>query len=326
MPRAIFALPAAVVRRLSGEDPRGGDSAEAIERAFEHLWAPIAATTGAPGFDQPFLSLFYRNGKPLPGRPIWIGNGTDATTGNRILTVPFRSDPASEWPFQAASDLLGMLKADVVISTAINNTARFPVLEPFGDVLPLGIKETQAEVIDGGYFENEGLRTALELAQWLRRRGQSITGTNVEPIIVQITADADPAVTLGSIVRCGSVGSAPRSLAGGNVDLQVLAPVLGLNKVRSGHSAVVLRDARDYLCTSADQHFFHFYLPGGGATEMPLNWILSDAVADRIWRSTEDEPSGNAIELACMQALFRKWMGSSVDFSDGYLCTHNIIQ
>ena len=58
IPRAAFDPIAALVRRVSGRRPNGGDSAEAIEHGFEGLWAAIRPD-GAPDWDQPFLSLFY---------------------------------------------------------------------------------------------------------------------------------------------------------------------------------------------------------------------------------------------------------------------------
>lgn len=297
IPRAIFAW----ARWFYSSDLRGGDSAEAIERAFDSLWSPIAARVpGAPTFDQPFLSLFYKAKDLAAGMPVWIGNGTDATTGNRILTAPFISGTSRDlWPFAAASDLLGLVKSDVPISTAINNTARFPVLEPFGDLLPVGSKNTVAEVIDGGYFENEGLQTALELSEWLETQGsQAIGNVPVQPIIVQATADAEAKIKIGDIVRCGQMRGSPTTPSDiAHVDLQVLAPVIGLNNVRGGHSAVLLRYAANRHCTGGNQRFFHFYLPGGGSPQIPLNWVLSHDAAAHIWRSTEDEPIGNATEL-----------------------------
>jgi hypothetical protein len=217
-----------------------------------------------------------------------------------------------------------LLKADVPISTAINNTARFPVLEPFGDILPPSEGHTQAEVIDGGYFENEGLQTALELARWLKREGEQAlttrlrrerrdsTGVTVEPIIVQVTADADDSVKIGDVVRCGGLRGDPETPdAITHADLQVLAPLLGVYNVRGGHSTVLLQDARTEFCEDNNHRFFHFYLPGAGPPAIPMNWLLSDVAAERIWKATNDEPIGNAQELKCMRAQFRYWMNQS---------------
>ncbi len=343
IPRALIGWPFLMTQT----DARGGDSAEAIERAFEALWTGVTKNPKTPdlakvtGFDQPFLSLFYdgkttvdgddKHYRPRPGMPLWIANGTDVTTGNRILTVPIRpddtgNDPAkradgwAEWPFSAAKDLLGLLRSDVPISTAINNTARFPVLEPFGDVLPLNPRETQAEVIDGGYFEDEGIRTALDLAHWLEWEGsQAAGGKRVDPIIVQVTADADEKVVVGTaqapgdIVRCPPVDlkgpTTPSGLT--HMSLQVLGPILGMYNVRGGQSAAFLRDAAHEFCDGPSQRFFHFYLSGQTKPAIPMNWMLSDGTARLIWGDTDPNNDaakaiGNAAELDRMQKALAK--------------------
>ena len=106
--------------------------------------------------------------------PLWFANGTDATTGNRVIAGPIRApadrNDAAPWPFRGARDFHTLMRADVPISTAVNNTARFPYLEPFREMLPAGEKGQVGSLVDGGYFENEGLQTALELAEWLAAR------------------------------------------------------------------------------------------------------------------------------------------------------------
>jgi hypothetical protein len=333
VPRALFAW-----HRLFHKNPaRGGDSGEAFERALEGDWQPIAnRIPGASRFDQSFLTLFYRDHAPRPGMPLWIGNGTEVTTGNRILTIPVTPGPPAaapgdptlavtprEWPFRAAFDLLGLVAADVPISTGINNTARFPFLEPFGDVYPLdsntAYPTTRAEVIDGGYFENEGLQTALELADWLRIEGSKVLGgLAVEPIIVEATADADPEVKTGDVVRCGGFRGDPRDpTASQHMDIQVLAPLLGVYNVRGGHSAALLRQAREQYCGAGGPRFFHFYLPGAGEPQIPLNWLLSNTAARRIWESTKSSELENARELQCMQSMLRRWTSEARPQSEG---------
>ena len=72
--------------------------------------------------------------------------------------------------------------------------------------------------------------------------------------------------------------------------LQILAPLAGLNAVRGGHSAVLLRAARD----TYQERFFHFALPGQDGREVPLNWVLSDATTAFIRGALgEDKMSGN---------------------------------
>ncbi|MFL5286125.1 MAG: hypothetical protein ACJ8AW_35390 [Rhodopila sp.] len=311
IPRA-FAQPAAwAVRSLTGHRPNGGDSAEAIEHAFENLWQKVRAKHApkAPGWDAPFLSLFYRPGTTEyhGGMPLWVANGTDATTGNRVLTTPFAplpgdikhdAGPSPGWPFRGARDLQGLMRSDVPISTAINNTARFPYLEPFGEMLPADGKETAGSLVDGGYFENEGLQTALELAEWLTRQGAD--GRAVQPIIVQATGDGEPKVSTKDIMTCARASDAP-DIGSQAPALQILAPLVGLYHVRGGHSTVLLREAHDGFCAPGIR-FVHFYLPAMDGVAVPLNWVLSRAVAGFIWNEAfAGSPVNNAdqLELLC---------------------------
>jgi hypothetical protein len=110
IPRSAFAPIAAVIQSAIGHRPNGGDSAEAIEHGFEDLWSDVraaAAPKKMPEWDQPFLSLFYTdNGAYRSGMPLWFANGTDATTGNRVITAPIlapdQPDSKLPWPFRGA--------------------------------------------------------------------------------------------------------------------------------------------------------------------------------------------------------------------------------
>jgi WD40 repeat protein len=60
----------------------------------------------------------------------------------------------------------GCAHCDVRLSTAATMSARFPVISPHGNIR--GGRELADRVVDGGYFENFGALTALELADELR--------------------------------------------------------------------------------------------------------------------------------------------------------------
>ena len=177
-PRSLFSPIEALIRAAVGAQPRGGDRAEALEHAFESLWRKDLAEArldnpSIPGFTDAFLSLFYENGAVRAGMPVWVPNGTDVTSGGRMLTVPFGSQIGMTWPFYASTDLLALLGADVAISTAINNSARFPYLEPSGEVVSVNDPPRQMhagapELLDGGVFDNQGLEAALDIAEWLK--------------------------------------------------------------------------------------------------------------------------------------------------------------
>ena len=219
IPRALFGISLTVARHaraaLQGigyEDSRGGDRAEGLERAFERNWSaevrgalaadPSTGTAGGPlSFSCPFLMLAYDPGRKTDrgtlaprGGPLWVANGTDAQNGERILTVPFGD---SAWLFTGALDALGLIDQDVPISTAVNNTSRFPFLSPAGELSPVpdsggAPRAYAAQLIDGGYFENEGLLTAWELASHLEKNGPAMLkrdDVKVQPVLVEATAD-----------------------------------------------------------------------------------------------------------------------------------------
>jgi hypothetical protein len=360
-PRAIVGVVAAPIANLHNrysDTPwvfRGNDRAEALERAFEENWQkygidkmPMGA---APfGLDAPYLSLFYNAGKLRGFVPAWIANGTDQQKGDRIITAPFKVNQEEfcrddgRWyetgaackkhnasyfwgafgPFLSSLDALSLLKADIPISTAVDNTSRFPFLSPSGELTPAvkTLAKDSAQIIDGGYFENEGLATALEIANWLKTYGPSMIGRPVYPIIVQATADADikipapgTAPSAGDqnaerhIVRCGNARPENPGVGRGEPrSSQLLVPVLGLSAVRTGHSHVALKEAQqDYCGEAGHQAFFDFYLYNGRDFDVPLNWVLSDRVGQFIWSETDGALS------ACWNAAEQKNLSEALN-------------
>ena len=314
IPRSAFNPLAALIRSLTGHRPNGGDSAEAIEHGFEDLWSDVRQESGPkdmPGWDQPFLSLFYtdRTGTYRKGMPLWFANGTDATTGNRVITTPIgapdRQGNMSPWPFRGARDFHTLMGGDVSISTAINNTARFPYLEPFGEMLPLDDKKQVGSLVDGGYFENEGLQTALDLAEWLAAQSATM-GRPVQPIIVQATGDGEADVGQTDVMTCTNVSDGSFIPDDQHSAWQILAPLIGLYHVRGGHSAVLLRQAYDQFC-EPHPRFVHFYLPADDGRPIPLNWVLSNATARFIWTAFADKQVLNGSEWKRLGEALKPW-------------------
>jgi hypothetical protein len=282
VPRGLFGwLPA-----MLGAPMRGGDRAASIERAFEANADRAAQSAGlaAVKLDQPFLRLAGA------GMPLWLAQATERDTGGRVLisAVRARADgggEAADWPFEGASDLLAQLNADVPISTAINATARFPFLEPSGTAPAADRADRGLALIDGGYYDQSGLETALELAGWLRQHG-------ADPILVAATGSGYgnglgiQAVAAPSdvIVRCGGGDFRPDQPPPISMASDALAPLIGLYQARAGHVDALLRRARAEWCAPR-QAFFHFYLGARGAEPVPLNWVLSDEMAEHVWRS-----------------------------------------
>jgi len=121
--------------------------------------------------------------------PVLLLNGTSVGTGRRIVASDVRTFRANDIPgrtdrqvvrtFTDAYDLHELMTGDKVemfesgdirLSTGATMSARFPVISPHGNIRD---KEGSIvdRVVDGGYFENYGAITSLELANALRRYG-----------------------------------------------------------------------------------------------------------------------------------------------------------
>jgi hypothetical protein len=176
--------------------------------------------TGAVGrgFDRPFSSLAPAADH---WRPLLVFNGTSVETGRRIITSTLHpligtgnSDGTGFEPvFRDAYDTYDLMcyvhpgsKAnngtcsctditayhelkeprvkgcDVRLSTAVSNSARFPIISSPGDINGADSKLVD-RVVDGGYFDYSGLVTALELRQQMSRIDV------LDPFVLFITND-----------------------------------------------------------------------------------------------------------------------------------------
>jgi hypothetical protein len=158
-----------------GVDDRGA----ALERSFED------SSDGL--LKRPFLSFFRRkveNSEDISWwRPILLLNGTHEETGNRIIASHVRIDRDV---FLESFDELDLLGQDVRASTAAHNSARFTYVSPAGD-----LGHRRGSVIDGGYFENYGALTALELA---RAAKQTLKGMNPGVKLIFLLISSDPSL------------------------------------------------------------------------------------------------------------------------------------
>lgn len=122
---------------------------------------------------------------------------------------------------------------DVLLSTAALTSARFPVVSPAGTVRAKDDADYGDRVVDGGYFENAGLTTALDVARALKSEG-------VTPLILWVqndpaglnTSEALPPRAAGT-PKLGKTGVDFWS----NLFGLFAAPVDTLLATRAGHSA-----------------------------------------------------------------------------------------
>jgi hypothetical protein len=174
-------LAPAIASMIFRDVPGGFLPLDIADRGVALEWSFEDASDGV--LRRPFLSLF-RTAGPDTGAPWWrpilLLNATHEETGNRIITSPVRIDRDV---FVDAVDALNELKSDVRASTAAHNSARFLYVSPAG-----GLGSDHGSVIDGGYFENYGALTALEIGRAAEQALQD-KGPGVRLIYLLISSD-----------------------------------------------------------------------------------------------------------------------------------------
>jgi hypothetical protein len=154
------------------------DRGVALEKAFEAASHDKLA--------KPYLSFFpHIPFKPAKEnwRPVLLLNATHQETGRRIIQSPVAVEKDI---FTDAYDAIDLFGSDTRMSTAVMDSARFLYVSPPGR-LPNGPNhEKRGYVLDGGYFENFGAQTALELVTAVKHAAKDV---NVRIIVLQISSD-----------------------------------------------------------------------------------------------------------------------------------------
>lgn len=237
--------------------------AVALERGFERYWdAALPLKTSQP-VNPGFLGLrsqsFGRLDHNAARLPHLLLNGTDVKLGRRLITSTIGFGAADDL-FADSDDLLGVLGGDVPAATAVTNSARFPFISPAGGFSDGTEQGRNRQVIDGGYFENYGLATSLELARALENIGKiTLNGErHIRTVIVVISNDAEfyADQLSNSIPHClqwpisamdpAQINTLKAQSQGGV--LEILAPVIGLAATRSAHNQIGLVTAQRRFC------------------------------------------------------------------------------
>ncbi|MBI4275073.1 MAG: hypothetical protein HY659_10285 [Rhizobiales bacterium] len=176
------------------------DRARALEYAIEDAFVAAFPASKQNAFKQSFLSMWDAG----IDAPALLMNTTDAASGRRVLLSPFGLVPPSNDDckdgkarhagstvhFQSLcqSQSAGPSVLDISLSTAAVMSARFPWVTPAATVPVNDSRFTGSNylrLVDGGYVDNSGVETALDLISAL---------ATVES---QIAARADEHLTFG---------------------------------------------------------------------------------------------------------------------------------
>lgn len=166
------------------------DRAHALEDGWGDAWENVVGTRR---FDRPFQELWKDGAVSIV--PSLVLNGTHVESGRRIVTTNLRW---SSGDLRDTYDLLRVVRSDLPLKTAVHNSARFAYVSPAGTMRPRGVSpwwpwgEDRGHVVDGGYFENSGTVSALELVNVLQEACGHTCDNRIYMIHLQNNPAMDP--------------------------------------------------------------------------------------------------------------------------------------
>jgi len=103
--------------------------------------------------------------------PVLLLNTTEVHTGARVIQsgLALRVDTSPMTRFPGARDLADWIGPATTLVGAVHNSARFTFISPAGTVKNGSDGAPVVQLVDGGYFENSGATTLVDLIHLFRR-------------------------------------------------------------------------------------------------------------------------------------------------------------
>jgi hypothetical protein len=277
-----------------------------LERSWENAWRN---TTHTDRFAKPFLDLWQdRN----PYVPSLLLNATSVESGNRIIASNILIDANFLGVSDATVKLLPVSrhierrrpKIDVPLSTAAHMSARFTYVSPAGRFAPDG-----THVVDGGYFENSGATTALDVLRQVNNELRQNTELRIIPQIIMISnnplgvasGSRDLTMTkqtLKNVARSAAAEAAQRKP--GTFLEDALAPgyaLLSTRDARGEYAQKAIGQAQREFCDAIEAQLgiqaprrkcLYFFSLAPATVPLPLGWMLSNRAAEAMQKEMLD--------------------------------------
>lgn len=263
-------------------------------RALTRAWESAASKEGMPAFAQPFAALY---GPTAPSLPALFLNSTTVAEGKRFIEHPFKplATPQRQ-PWTAGLDGSSWLDPRAPLSEVVLNSARFTYISPAGTLeanMANPPVPDRLQLVDGGYFENSGTTTLLELLRLVRGKARE-RGIALRFIVIHISND--PLMTdfidqhdAGHPMPVYSTAcpAVPGKLHD-QVSGEATAPFYALLDTRSARGEYARVQLLNVLRPDATQPangdiLWHFRLCPGDYP-IPMGWTISDPVFNELDR------------------------------------------
>jgi hypothetical protein len=271
------------------------DRGIALEQAWERAWTHSCdmqerACSGQFSLTSSFSSL----SKSAAWLPLLLLNGVHEETGKRLITSTVRVVTDQ---FVDSTDFFDLVNHDVRISTAILNSARFPIISPSGSLFRVPVameslndkQQLMGHVIDGGYFDNNGTATSHEVASAaLAKLGISQNGKACadskkrrQAIFIEILNDTTMTELdsdRDNLSNDVSLSDRIQELASLNMNApfrQLLTVARGLESSRAARAVHASKSLGRFARETCDGSYFVIPLCKGLLPQPALGWMLS---------------------------------------------------
>ncbi len=276
----------------------GLDRGQWLERAWEqagrrHLGNDCLAANFNDLWAQPHPRVGYL--------PALFLNGTSVESGQRIIASNVVVDRGFLDSIDAGAKVAAGSRGncDVPLSTAAHGSARFTYVSPAGRF------RDGTHIVDGGYFENSGSTTALEILRAVERTIAAQDIKDVRPCVIFISNNPLSEPTGGRDLRQGSASVAldQNQHRPGSFLEDALAPVWAMVNTRDAHDSyaqLALREGQGYRNV-------YFFGLSPSPIPLPLGWKLSGTAAREMNRQASESCAD--IDGKNNPAVFREVVG-----------------
>ncbi len=253
------------------------DRARALERSWEQAWQK---ETGNRRFAQPLDQLWFDQQDHW--LPALFLNATWVETGKRLIASNLQLTPQEFNDVEDIQQFYGARR--LPLSTAVHLSARFTYVSPAGTLERDG--EVHGRAVDGGYFENSGMTTALEIIQAVDQLKKAGPGTFWDKVdVYAILISNEPVNPKYAKQRLDSDkksrGAQPTACCN-----EVWSPLRTLLATRGARGVYAQETVAGHV---GRDRFIHFGLCKADSVKIPLGWVLSEAVRTEMNRQlTED--------------------------------------
>ncbi|GGA30732.1 hypothetical protein [Dyella nitratireducens] len=268
-------------------------------RALTRAWEQAAQEQGINALAQPFSKLYEsESGEINTNTPALFFNSATVGQGWRFIQDPF--SPFAHSPWTTAYDGSMWLDPRIPLSEAVFNSARFTYLSPAGTLQTAGTNPSLSpagfQLVDGGYFENSGATTLLEVMQRLHAIAASIAQP-IHVIVLHISNDPslrdfidahDPEHPLPLYSAACPRTPSPTELNSYGEATAPLVALLDTRAARGEYARLALLGAlqTDTADTDKGDVLWHLRLCPGNYP-LPLGWTISSPVFDEMRRQLE---------------------------------------